>query len=308
MTQVMRQTRRPELSELRAFCTAVDLGSLGRAARALKITQPALSKRLRVLETIAGASLLQRSHTGVRPTFQGRVLYVAARRVLAESQALEDLLAAGITNDEAPARVAASPLMAESVLPTMLVEFESRYREHPSVELTIVNSAAVWQLLAEGRADLGLAAASSRSDGSSTTLQFPIYEDEVVVIVPHAHPWASLEEIPAQEFVTTPLVMRGADADSRSVVSNLLHEHGLTLPAAAAETASNAATKAAVLKNGDPGLLSELAIGSGDELAVRRVEGIRFRRQFVLIFGVDSAQSPVAHALIEHIKASAVTA
>ena len=157
-----RLTRAPELSELRAFCTAVDLGSLGRAARVLHISQPALSKRLRVLEALAGTQLLQRSHRGVTPTLQGRRLYGAARRVLAENQAVEELLS-GMVSDDTPARVAASPTMAESVLPTLLVEFEGTHQRHLSVELTIVSSAAVWRLVADGHADLGLAAATGPS-------------------------------------------------------------------------------------------------------------------------------------------------
>ena len=40
--------RSADIAELRAFCAAVDLGSLGRAARLLRVSQPALSKRLRV--------------------------------------------------------------------------------------------------------------------------------------------------------------------------------------------------------------------------------------------------------------------
>ena len=56
-----RPVRSPDIAELRAFCVAVDLGSLGRAARLLHLTQPALSKRLRTLEALAGATLLERS-------------------------------------------------------------------------------------------------------------------------------------------------------------------------------------------------------------------------------------------------------
>ena len=147
-----KPVRGPELAELRAFCAAVDLGSLGRAARVLHVSQPALSKRLRVLETLAGARLLERSHLGVSPTPTGGRLYVAARRVLAENEAVEELIA-GVASDDVPARVAASPTMAESVLPQLLVSFEDRHERHLSVGLTIVSSAIVRDLVREiGRA------------------------------------------------------------------------------------------------------------------------------------------------------------
>ena len=73
-----RPVRSADVVELRAFCAAVDLGSLGRAARLLRVSQPALSKRLRTLEALAGAPLLERSPRGVTPTAAGTRLYLEA--------------------------------------------------------------------------------------------------------------------------------------------------------------------------------------------------------------------------------------
>lgn len=89
---VSRPARGPGLAELRAFCAAVELGSVGRAARMLHVSQPALSRRLHVLEALADVRLLERSRRGVLPTPAGTRLYLAARRVLAEEEAIESLL------------------------------------------------------------------------------------------------------------------------------------------------------------------------------------------------------------------------
>ena len=93
-----RPVRSAEIAELRAFCAAVDLGSLGRAARLLRVSQPALSKRLRALEAVAGARLLERSPRGVRPTPAGNRLYLEARKLLAQAEAVDDLMA-GLSDD-----------------------------------------------------------------------------------------------------------------------------------------------------------------------------------------------------------------
>jgi DNA-binding transcriptional LysR family regulator len=84
--------RGPELAELRAFCTAASAGSIGRAARALQVSQPALSKRLQALEAVAGTRLLSRSTRGVTLTTAGSRLYAAAVRLLAEADAVETLM------------------------------------------------------------------------------------------------------------------------------------------------------------------------------------------------------------------------
>jgi DNA-binding transcriptional LysR family regulator len=84
--------RGPELAELRAFCTAASAGSIGRAARLLQVSQPALSKRLQALEAVAGTRLLSRSSRGVTLTQPGSLLYAAAVRLLAEADSVETLM------------------------------------------------------------------------------------------------------------------------------------------------------------------------------------------------------------------------
>src|SRR5258705_12343134 len=98
--------RSADIAELRAFCAAVDLGSLGRAARLLRVSQPALSKRLRVLEALAGARLLERSPRGVTPTPAGARLYAEARKPLAQAETI-DAPPAGLSAHHPPARLAA---------------------------------------------------------------------------------------------------------------------------------------------------------------------------------------------------------
>ena len=107
----MGLVRSVDLAELRAFCAAVDLGSLGSAARLLRVSQPALSKRMRALEALAGAQLLIRSSRGITTTDAGERLYVEARKLLAQADAVEELMA-GLSDEAAPIRLAASPTIA----------------------------------------------------------------------------------------------------------------------------------------------------------------------------------------------------
>ena len=68
---------------------AADLGSLGRAAIRLNVSQPALSKRLQALEQLAGVPLLERSPRGVTLTPAGRRLYAEARRLIEQAEVVE---------------------------------------------------------------------------------------------------------------------------------------------------------------------------------------------------------------------------
>jgi DNA-binding transcriptional LysR family regulator len=134
--------RPPDVAELRAFCLAADLGSLGRAAVALRTSQPALSKRLRSLESVAGAKLLERSRSGVTLTADGKRLYPEARKLLDQADAVAELLG-GLGGREGPLRLAVSHTIAEFVLPGELTAYETGQGKHPPTELTATNSQTV---------------------------------------------------------------------------------------------------------------------------------------------------------------------
>ena len=295
-----RPVRSAEIAELRAFCAAVDLGSLGRAARLLSVSQPALSKRLRALEAIAGAQLLERSPRGVRPTPAGNTLYLEARKLLAQAEAVDDLMA-GLSDEGRPIRLAASHTIAEFVLPGPLVEFERRHERHLSVELVIANSIVVRELVVEGRAEFGIAALEQA--GVPEGLQaLEFCEDEVVVAVPPGHPWAKRRHVPLAEFVSTPMVMRDPSANTRRIVAAALAERELELAPPLAEVGSTSALRETAISEDAPALLSMLAVRGRDDLVVRPVKDLRFARRFVFLLGGEESLSRSARALLTHLQ------
>ena len=297
----MTPVRSPEIGELRAFCAAADLGSLGRAARLLRISQPALSKRLRTLEALAAARLLERSPRGVTLTPAGTRLYVEARKLLAQAEEVDELMA-GLPGGDAPVRLAASHTIAEFVLPGPLAEFERRRHRHLSVELIVANSAVVHDMVGEGRAEFGIAAVEADDRPSATLRELPFCDDEVVVGVPEGHPWCRLEEIDPAELVRTPMIMRDPSANTRRIVQTALEERGLELESPLAEVGSTSAAKATAISEGAPILLSRLALRvAGEGLGARRVAGMRFLRRFVLLVGAEETLTAAARALIDHL-------
>jgi DNA-binding transcriptional LysR family regulator len=299
-----RPVRSPELAELRAFCAAVDLGSLGRAARLMRVSQPALSKRLRTLEGLVGARLLDRSPRGVVPTPAGERLYIEARKLLVQAEAV-DALVGGLSGEDPPIRLAASHTIAEFVLPGPLVEFERRRERHLSVELIIGNSVVVRELVREGRAEFGIAATERGTSPGNGLEAIDFCEDEVVVAVPRDHPWAELDEIDVEELVRTPMVMRDPSANTRRIVESELAARGLELAPSLAEVGSTSAAREAALSEHAPVLLSRFAVGDDDSLVARPVRDLRFSRKFVFLVAGEETLTPSARALLQHLAASA---
>ena len=77
-----------ELRDIEYFAVVAREGHLGRASEALGLTQPALSKCLRRLESALGAKLVRRTHTGVELTAEGAAL---AARTRALRMSLDDV-------------------------------------------------------------------------------------------------------------------------------------------------------------------------------------------------------------------------
>ena len=78
-----------EIPHLRYVVAAADHSSFRRAANALNITQPTLSKRIREVEDRLGVTLFERSTGGAELTPIGEEFVVSARRVLAELEVMQ---------------------------------------------------------------------------------------------------------------------------------------------------------------------------------------------------------------------------
>ncbi|WP_420718536.1 LysR substrate-binding domain-containing protein [Streptomyces sp. NRRL S-813] len=261
--------RTPDLESLRLLVLVADLGSLGRAAERLRISQPSASRRLSTLERGLGLVLVDRTRRGSRPTLAGQIVAGHARRVLDE---LDDLLAgAGRLRDrrEAELRVAASLTIAEYLLPVWISELRAR-RPELYVGLQVTNSEHVPELVESGEADIGFIEGPRLSRVMSTK---QVADDRLVVVVDPAHPWARRREpLSARELSRAPLVLRESGSGTRQTLDRALHLAGCERVRPLVELGSTAAVRGAVIAGTGPSVLSELAV-RGD-IAEGRLIGV----------------------------------
>jgi DNA-binding transcriptional LysR family regulator len=271
-----------EVGELRAFCAAATLGSIAEAARAMNVSQPAMSKRLRALENVAGAELFERSSRGVTLTPAGVQLYSAARRLLRSADSVQALIK---TAPSMPVRIASSPTIAELRLPQVLSELAGS--EHGlTAELISANSGLVRELVRDGRSDLGIASIDPYALLADGLEERIVWRDELVLVVPPGHPWEDLEEVPAEDFAATSVVQRDPWSNSSRIVNSTLERFGLERVPATAAIGSTAGVIAMARATGTPALISILAARANPEqqLEIRRVEGLRFGLEYALVW------------------------
>ena len=237
--QVMRSANAltPDLNELRAFCVAADLGTIGRAAVRLQVSQPSVSKRLATLETKVGARLFERSPRGVSLTPAGRRLYRDAR------------------------------LDPDRQLP---------------VELVTANSQVVRALVADGRADVGVAASRPNHTPNPGVRETELVDDAIVCAVPPGHPWAERDHVGRERFLRTPMVVRDPSSNARWTVDAVLAADGLEAAEPLVEAPTPRAALAEARRRRAPVLLSRHIIAQTDFVAVD-VDGLAFPRSYVLV-------------------------
>ncbi|HEY8467685.1 MAG TPA: LysR family transcriptional regulator [Solirubrobacterales bacterium] len=298
-----RPIRPPDIAELRAFCVAADLGSIGRAAVALGISQPAVSKRLRTLEAVAGVELLERSRGGVKLTDAGRRLYPEARKLLDQADQITEMLGLFEAGERA-LRIALSHTIAEFVFAPELVAFQTREGAKPfPIETIVGNSRTVRQAVAEGRADVGIAAARLPDDPEDRLEELELLDDEIVLAVPQSHAWYQRTEVPRDRFLKTPLIVRDPSAHSRRLVDAVLASKRLRLAPPLLEVGSTVAAKSEALELGAPLLISALALDEHrDHLYRRPVEGLRFPRRFLVVCRSQADLPPRAKELIAFLR------
>jgi DNA-binding transcriptional LysR family regulator len=182
---------------LLAFESIVREGSFGKAARALGISQPSISARVRALEREVGGVLLDRSRRGVSLTEQGRAFLPYARRVLEVMD--EGLEASREVWEGRRGRVTVG--VPESLAGGFVASAISRFRSsHPEAEVFAKtgHSDQVVEMLHDGVAKLGLITGSYLDDGLTTVLRF---REPLVTVTHPDHPLAARKDIPFAEVV-----------------------------------------------------------------------------------------------------------
>jgi len=248
----------PQVSDLTGFdllLSVARLGSVGRAAAAHHISQPAASARLRELERRLGLTLLHRSPRGSTLTETGALVADWARAAVDAADALATGVAALRTTRESRLAVAASQTVAEYLLPPWLVALRAG---HPGLSVTLraANSADVAAAVGAGEVGLGFVEGPGVPAGLHAET---VATDRLAVVVAPGHPWSKRRRgVTPAELAETPLVSREAGSGTRRAFEEAL----LPLVAAAPllELSSTTAIKHAVAAGSGAAVLSSLAV------------------------------------------------
>lgn len=190
-----------ELEQLRQFLKVIEHQNFTRAARAVGLSQPALSRSIARLEADLGQPVFERQGRQVTLTETGQLLRARAHQILA----LVDDTIAEISDDGESGRVrlAAIPTIAPFLLPELLRRMT---RRHPKAQISVQEDTTdqLLKRLTQGEIDLALVALPIAARYVETV---ELFEEELLLVLPKDHPLSKKRKIVTADVETLPFVL-----------------------------------------------------------------------------------------------------
>ncbi len=211
------------IAQLRTFVAVVEHSSFSEAARALGLSQPAVTMQVQALEADLGVTLLDRRYRKVEVTEAGRTLLPHARTVLTDVEAARGDLENLSGTVSGRLEIAASTTPGQYVLPRLLGGFLHKYPE-VGVTLRVFDSSEVVEHVEAGEAHLGMT-------GAEVAGARVLYErhgcDDLVMVCPPGHEIATREQVTLADLVDEQFIVRESGSGTRMVAEDALRRGGV---------------------------------------------------------------------------------
>jgi DNA-binding transcriptional LysR family regulator len=210
-----------ELRHLRYFVAIGEEQHYGRAARRLRVAQPALSRQIQDLEEELGFKLFERLPRGVKLSTAGKLFLEDARRILqelSEAAVRADRVARGRSGT---LRVGfAENASWHGVVPDSFRRFREQ-RPEAELQLQPAPSLAQLEAIRSGRLDAGFVNFMPKADAELD--QLPVVINHIDLAVPKRHPLTKIKKLRLRDLTDAPFVWFPR-RDSPAFYDRLMHE------------------------------------------------------------------------------------
>ncbi|WP_068398222.1 LysR family transcriptional regulator [Kribbia dieselivorans] len=197
-----------DLRTLSYFVAVAEHGGVTRAAKALFIAQPSLSRAIHGLEAEVGADLFERTPRGVQLTAAGEALLGPARTALREAEGARRAVDEVQRLERGRLTIAADPTLTVTRLPEQAGALRSR---HPGVTLSVEDpggAGGVVDAVLRGHAEVGLLPLTA---DTGRLVQHRLWTERTVLVVPEAIATDLPDPIPIEAVRALPLVLEVDD-------------------------------------------------------------------------------------------------
>ncbi len=216
-----------DLRTLRSFVAAAEEEHFGRAAKAVHVSQPALSRQIQRLEAELEIDLFGRSGQGITLTHAGRVFLTHARRILRDAEQGQEAARRAAEGLEGMLNIGfVSPAVYSNVVPALISLFR---KKAPRVELTLHELSSIPQADALDAGDIDVGFLHPPVPGNSIIFR-TVLRQRFIAVVPRDHALADASAIRPSQLAQEPFVIfpreRGAGLYDRIIA--VCQQHGFS--------------------------------------------------------------------------------
>src|SRR5437870_8656598 len=289
-----------EIDQIETFLAVATFDGFHRAAEALRISQPAVSARIKALEQSLGATLFARSRGGLTLSDAGRTLRPYAEQLLRTASLARQAVHELRPGSEGPLQIAAALSICVYCLPDVLKHFQ---RAHPNVIINIRSghSKEVLEMVLGGEAEIGLARSLQHPEVETLSLG-----DDPLLLV--AHPKQEPKNVRRarlEEVANWPLIFFDRGSSDWTLTHSLFRRAGL-VPNVAFEVDTIETAKRMVERDLGSAFLPQLAVGreirAGKLLAIKLLDAEPLRRSLDVIHPRQRPLRGQAQAFLRALK------
>ncbi|MGD8526216.1 MAG: LysR family transcriptional regulator [Thioalkalispiraceae bacterium] len=218
----MEYNNLPDLSGLASLRAIVEKGGVSEAARALHVSQSAISKRLKSLEECYGIPLMERVAGRLRLTEVGEKVYMLAVHTLDKQVALRDEIN-DLVKGKTSLRMEVTFGIGEHLLPDLLFNFKEQYPDY-QIDFRMNYSREIEKNLATERVDMALLEIAP--DHPDVLVQ-KWMEDELWLVCAPGHPLFGKEWLTVEELTDLNFVLREKRSSIRESLDEALKRIGI---------------------------------------------------------------------------------
>jgi DNA-binding transcriptional LysR family regulator len=291
-----------ELRDIEYFAVIAEHGHLGRAAEALGLSQPALSKSLRRLEQVLEAKLVKRTPKGVELTAEGSALLLHVRELRLSLQNIAREIADLGQGRVGYLRIGTSPVVREDLLTAACTTLLG---DAPKSSLKIVVSDNDMMIPALRNGELDLVVNNLRTTPLEGLAQEELYQDMYVVLASSHHRLAGKKRVALADLAQERWALSEASLVSQQWLNRTFQDRGLPLPRVAMETRSIRLRLRAIATSDLLDFTSRHVLRQAVEgLALTEipVKELQWTRHFGVMYRKDAYLPPAARRFIEILK------
>ena len=289
-----------DLRQLEIVRRVAETGSFTAAARALNVSQSAVSRQVLLLEDELGEPAFLRLGRRVRLTTAGQALLDLSRRVLSD---IHDTTVSIRDHQQAPAgtiHLGGGMTVCLHVFPALLQEFR---RRQPRINVTLTTGATSTLLdrLRSGALDIGLLTLPVHG---ADLVQVPVMREELLLVVHPSHRLASKRTITAADLVNESWVLFERGSSTRRVIDDTFLAHDIR-PRVVMETENVEILKALTMIGMGLTILPYQSLAREARrgtLRVRRVEGVTMVRETGWVYMRGARVPRVVQQMFEALK------